>query len=134
MTFKAEEKSYSSLVHLLPQQGVVRKQATQCNALLKIDRDGNVTFNFCNQKQDFKLNVNLIETRNDIFKMQQQSQLRLMDGRRRNDSYFNLNGNESNAEDREQDEKEKKEKEKGKKAKVINSDEEDDPYSGNDSD
>ena len=57
-----------------------------------------------------------------------------MDGRRRNDSYFNLNGNESNAEDKEEDEKEKKEKEKGKKAKVINSDEEDDPYSGNDSD
>jgi hypothetical protein len=52
--------------------------------ILKIDSNGKPTFNFCNQKQDFKLIVDLKECRSDIFKQQQENQLKLMDGRRRN--------------------------------------------------
>lgn len=67
-----EKKSYSSLVNQLPQQQQgYKKQADKCMGLLKIDEEGNVSFNFCSQKQDFKLNVNLVQTKNDIYKIQQ---------------------------------------------------------------
>ena len=94
-----------------------------------------MSFNFCFQKQDFKQDIEYVEIKKDIYREQEELQMRRLDARRKNENVFGSYNFDSEPEDKEDKEKDK-EKEKKVKKKKISSDDEDevDFRADNDSD